>query len=363
MKIIGITGSYGKTSVSEILYDYFIKSKVKTSLYCSNGFFINKETRRKDFFKTSMHKDDYIELLRDDKELGVKIAIIEIKVESMLYDLKLDEIEYDLMVMTNYDSLKDTIFQNSEAHFQAYQKLLSKQKNMMINSSVPKDLFTSYKNYNYFGLETSGKLTIDSLAQLLKIVKSKLGNKNFESKLKTYFHLENLLCSIASLEKINMFRLREFKRTIRNIRIRGRMEFVKFKNKKIIIDNKNHDIKSSIDAIVQFHGNYNYKIYLSILPHQYSTYSNEILNEDMIELKKSKWNYLTYDNLDSRLEGLYFDEVQYINGCSLLNYSKNSLELLDQAIRELKKDEILIIFTKRNYRNYRKHLERKNGKI
>jgi hypothetical protein len=88
-----------------------------------------------------------------------------------------------------------------------------------------------------------------------------------------------------------------------------------------------------------------------------------ISESDIAELKKSKWSYLTSDTSNALITNVHWYEVPYKHNCTFLDYSVNALELLEKAVKALKNDEILIIFSKRDYRKYRKFLGNLNGKL
>lgn len=363
MKIIGITGSYGKTSVAEILYRCLINSKIKTSLYCSNGFFVNSKTKTQNSFRINLHKNDYIEHFKSDEKTGVEYVILEIAIESMIYDLKLEELTYDLIVMTNYDPSKITVFSDICGHLQAYQKLLKSQKNILMHSDGSNAVTLKLGiHVNNASVHNHG-CTFDNVNVSHRGIDFTYKGKKYQSILQTRFHLENLLCTVAILERIHEFKPQKFRKSIKKINVEGRMELVNFRNKKIFIDNINHSIKESVESIVKVYRTYNYKIFLSALPQHFGCVDNMISEPDIAELKKSKWSYLTSDTSNAMTTNLQLYEVPYKHNCTLLDYSMNPLELLEKAVKALKNDEILIIFSKRDYKKYRKFLEYLNGKL
>src|SRR5690606_28487444 len=102
MKLIGITGSCGKTSIVEILYQYLLYKGVKVSAYCSNGLFINGLTRKKDFFQGTLYFDDLDKYLKEDADNDVEVAIIEINAESVKRSDKVHLMNFDVVALSSY---------------------------------------------------------------------------------------------------------------------------------------------------------------------------------------------------------------------------------------------------------------------
>src|SRR5690606_8868068 len=102
MKLIGITGSSGKTSVAEIIYQYLVQKNISTSLYCSNGLFINGLTRQKDFLQSTVYDKELENYLKEDEEYNVEYAIIEITAESIKRKENVHRLNYEVIGLTNF---------------------------------------------------------------------------------------------------------------------------------------------------------------------------------------------------------------------------------------------------------------------
>lgn len=81
MKLIRVTGSVGKTSMCEMIYQYLLYKGKKVSLYSSNGLFKNNTTKYKDYLRAIPDGKSLVSMLKEDLENGVEYAVIEITAE------------------------------------------------------------------------------------------------------------------------------------------------------------------------------------------------------------------------------------------------------------------------------------------
>ena len=99
---LGVTGSYGKTSTCEMLYQYLLASGKSVMMISTNGVFRNNVTARKNFFATSYDKDSLEKILEKYYHFyNIDYAVIEIKGELFRQDE--DYIDFDIVGMTNFD--------------------------------------------------------------------------------------------------------------------------------------------------------------------------------------------------------------------------------------------------------------------
>jgi RHS repeat-associated protein len=98
MQLIGITGTSGKTTTCEIVYQYLNFIGKKASLYCSTGLFINNKTRIKNFFRGTLDKEALEDYLAEDEKEEIEYAVIEINAESVLRAEEIEKLPFTLKV-------------------------------------------------------------------------------------------------------------------------------------------------------------------------------------------------------------------------------------------------------------------------
>lgn len=123
IKIIGVTGSFGKTSIA-----HWIQSIASKLTSC--GYIGQLGIYYKDVKKTQNFRYDVIELAETLKEMvenGVEYCVMELSTENLALE-KLDVIKYHRVIYTNLDLNKDNIIhQSEEAQYLVFTKIL---KNM-----------------------------------------------------------------------------------------------------------------------------------------------------------------------------------------------------------------------------------------
>ena len=98
MKIIGITGTNGKTTTSYLLYEALNRLKVNTSYIGTVGFY--KKEKVKDLPNTSPDICDIYDILVDSYESGYKTVVMEVSSQGLSYG-RLNKIPFDYAVFTN----------------------------------------------------------------------------------------------------------------------------------------------------------------------------------------------------------------------------------------------------------------------
>lgn len=363
MKLIGITGTYGKTSTAEMVYQYCLKAKIKSSLYCSNGLFINGSTRKKDLTQSNLSKKELTEYLKIDEELSVDIVVIEITAESTLYQFELETLNYDVVVVTSYDAVEGVNFKSEISYLNALHKIVKDQSNVIIkNNKSTGTLFKNLANHT-FGTDSGADYCVELVEDNMNGLRFSYDGRVFHSNLITKIHLSNLACCIAILESLELYNPKIFGKFVKRINLRGRVQVIKKRKRAIVIDNTGMNLKPIIDAIVNTTGSFNFKVFYSIPNQSNIIFASGALINNVKQLKKGKFTYLTNENPD--VESLYEDLKKKLLDYrfSRFEYSSNSFELFKKALYELKENEILIVLSKRNYRLYRRYMESGNGKL
>lgn len=363
MKLIGITGSRGKTSTAEMVYQYCLKARIRASLYSSNGLFVNGETRQKDLKKTSLSKNEVMTYLKKDKDVNVEIAIIEITAESTLYKFDLEKLDYELVVLTNYEPENALNFESDTQYLNAINKIILNQKNVLIkNDERIKKLFEKI-NYKTFGYNNDADYSIDLVSNNMKGLRFRYKSREYHTNLITEIHLANLACCLSILESLNIYRHDKFKKFLKKIILRGRVQVFKKRKRTIIVDNANQELKYLIDSIVKTTDSYNYKVFYLIPSELSINFRPEIMLENGKELQKSKISYISNEETKNDDTKVILTKKILNNNYTSFIHMKEPIELFKKALRDLKKNELLIILSRKKYRLYKQYMENKNGKL
>ena len=239
LKIIGVTGTNGKTTITTVLANVLNDMGRKCAVIGTNGIFIGSEK-----YETGMTTPDPIELQRYlSLMVRKKVEYVAMEVSAHAIDLnKLSGIMFNQMIFTNLTEDHLDYFKTMEKYFEAKLKVFSNKfaKFAIINiddefgeiiaSSIKIPYFTyaiSNKNSDLFASET--KQTESGL-------KFKINGKDCFVSLSGKFNVYNCLAVISSLKNLGFSENDIINRLSKISPVEGRFNFYNINNKKVIID-------------------------------------------------------------------------------------------------------------------------------
>ena len=360
MKLIGITGSCGKTSVAEIVYQYLICCGYSTSLYSSNGLFVNGLTKEKDYLQTTLYHKALKDNLEDDEKSGVQYAVIEITAESIARRDKVHLFPFEVVALTSFFDNLYNHFNNKVHYYECKRTILEssnakkvllrlEERNYLMFNDIPHEIYGYSPNSNY------QLIVLDNNINGLKL---SFNNTIFETNLITAYHARNIACALAILSSIDILDMEKFKDFAKKIFIRGRFEKIQYKGKNIILDTGNAGADILLLGMEKTLGNDNYKIIYTNKGHK--NINNWVLRARKNAgnyLKRSKFIYLVNPDNKNNIEEDFVNNVICDNTYKQYKYISNINDVCIEAINNLQENETLIIFTRENYRLYRNYIE------
>src|SRR5690554_5543117 len=312
MKLIGITGSSGKTSVAEIVYQYLLYRGYNASLYCSNGMFCNGLTRVKDFFQTTLYGKELLEFLEEDKKNEVDYAIIEITAESVNRNDSVHLLAYDVVALTDYFSGLYNHFEGENHYFNCKKTILSSQKtkNILIRYEDPNySMFSDIEHFTY-GYSDEADYQMVVVNNTLNGLKLYYDKEWFTTNLITGYHGRNMACALAILSCLDVMDIHKFKEYAKNIFIRGRFEKFLIDDKTIIIDTGFVGTGMLLSGLEQTLGNKNYKTIFSNVHYQdVNDWVKDARRNVGRYLKESKFIYLTNPSNEKDEKEIFLRDV------------------------------------------------------
>lgn len=260
LKIIGITGSAGKSTTAYIIHKYLKEIGKKSILYSSIMVDSPASLARSDTAYEIACRDEksLLSIVNEANECEAEYLVLEIN-ESSLEKGIFQGFPFDVRVLTNllpahnlerytkeeYVNIKKSFFTNIDKQcqcifgFQNYSKellndFLELSKNQ--NTFVCTNRFIQEKygvdNVDYLLYDC--KNTLDGLE--LKI-RAKEEDIKLSTKLCMFHNAMNILTALTVIKSIDLFDEKDFSKTIKNIVVPGRAELYKANGRIIVIDN------------------------------------------------------------------------------------------------------------------------------
>lgn len=241
LKLIGITGTNGKTTTCMLLHNMLNMLGRKTAYIGTNGFYINKFI--KELPNTTPEILDIYELLIEAKKEGCEFVCIEASSHGLAQN-RLENLKFDYAIFTNLTHEHLGYHKTMKNYALAKQKLFTMLRNnkyaIINNDDKYKNYFILKENNNITYSFTKGDYYIKDYQITSSHSTFKVINKNkeytFTTKLLGKHNIYNSLASIIVLNKIG-YTFEEINKILNIVNGPiGRMENIHYKNNNIIID-------------------------------------------------------------------------------------------------------------------------------
>ena len=231
IKIIGITGTNGKTTSSYLLYQILNKLGVKCGYIGTIGFYINDKVT--DLNNTTPDMLDLYEMILKCIDEGCIYVVMEVSSQALSYG-RIGNLMFDYAIFTNLTEDHLDYHKTMESYALAKQKLFYHVKGKAIIN-----VDDSYKNY--FMLDNNTNITYGVFGDDYKLsfldIKSgtfKVNDKLYKTNLIGRYNIYNLLTSIIILDLENISYDEDIFNTLEYPK--GRMETIKYRDNLIIVD-------------------------------------------------------------------------------------------------------------------------------
>lgn len=241
LKLIGITGTNGKTTTCMLLHNMLNMLGRKTAYIGTNGFYINKFI--KELPNTTPEILDIYELLIESKKEGCEFICIEASSHGLDQN-RLEGLKFDYAIFTNLTHEHLGYHKTMENYALAKQKLFNMLRNnkyaIINNDDNYKDYFILKENNNITYSLNNGDYYVKEYKITTQNNTFTVVNNNkeytFTTKLLGKHNIYNSLASIIVLNKIG-YSFEEINNVLSIINgPKGRMENIFYNNNNIIID-------------------------------------------------------------------------------------------------------------------------------
>lgn len=141
MTIIGVTGTNGKSTVTQLLTDILVSTNRKVGMASTVNFRIGDKTWQNETHKTTLGRFQLQSLLRKMYKQGVEIVVLEVSSHALSQG-RLNGITFDTAVFTNLSREHLDYHRTMDRYFNEKKKLFSRVSNRK-KGSVPRTIVTN----------------------------------------------------------------------------------------------------------------------------------------------------------------------------------------------------------------------------
>ena len=343
LKVVGITGTNGKTTTAAIIYSLLTDLGYVCGLQGTRGFFLN-DRRVEEKSLTTPSILQTLHNMKLTKESGGEYFVMEVSSHAIDQN-RIEAIEFALKVLTNVtqDHLD---YHKTIAEYRAVKsRFFSDEGLKLINKDEAKKIvFNEHKAYSYSLDEPSSfKIEAFSLSGGIKAAINYLGEmQTFESNLVGLFNVYNLAAAVASVKLITDEPLERIcEQVIHFGGVSGRMQVVSYEPLVIV------DFAHTPDGML--------KVLESIKDRDISVVFGAGGDRDrdkrpkmgLVAAKFAKKIYITSDNPRSEDPRKIIDEIaKPLSGKEGVYKIEDRKEAIERAISELEEGEVLLILGK-----------------
>ena len=343
LKVIGITGTNGKTTTAAIIYSLLTDLGHKTGLQGTRGFFLD-DKRVEDKSLTTPSILQTLHNMKIAKDEGAEYFVMEVSSHAIVQN-RAEGIEFALKIFTNVTQDHLDYHKSVSEYRQVKSQFFLDDGLKLINKDESKKIvFNPTKAYTYSLDEPSTfKIEAFTLNSGIKAAINHLGEmESFESNLVGLFNVYNLAAAISAVKLVTNHSLKEICDEVINFGgVSGRMEVVSH-NPAVVVD-----FAHTPDGML--------KVLESIKDKDISVVFGAGGDRDRDKRPKmglaaaryAKKLYITSDNPRSEEpEAIIADIIAPLKGKEGVYVIPDRKEAINRAIKELKSSEILLILGK-----------------
>lgn len=240
MIVIGVTGTDGKTTTSELIYHILKYSGKKVSLVSTIRAVIGETEYDTGFHVTTPSSFQLQKYLRMAKDSGSEIAVLEVTSHALDQHRVLGA-SIDLGIITNVTHEHLDYHKTFRNYLNAKMKIVQTTKTAILNADD--------ENFEYLKKKATGKIVTFAINSKADFTPARF---NFKSNLPGEFNKYNILASVAAAKELDVGDQKIREAITKFYGIKGRMEeVISNKRYRIFIDfaHKPNALKSALTAV------------------------------------------------------------------------------------------------------------------
>ncbi len=342
IKIIGITGTNGKTTTASAIYSMLLDLGYKAAMQGTRGFFLNDTVAEGKSLTTPSVLNTYRHIYQA-VAAGCDYFVMEVSSHAIVQK-RIEGITFALKILTNITQDHLDYHKNIEDYIYVKNSFFADETKKLINKDEPRADF-NYKNAYSYGAENPSTYKVmayslnDGVSGVIKHFEQV---ESFNSPMHGFFNLYNLTAAIAAVHLVTNKKLSEICEVVENFGgVSGRMEQVSEKPLVIV------DFAHTPDGMEQVLNALKEKEILVVFG---AGGDRDITKRPLmgkVAAKFAKKLYVTSDNPRSEdPDKIIEDILKGIDKESDVYVDVNRRNAIAKAIEEQKGDEIVLILGK-----------------
>jgi len=227
IKVIGITGTNGKTTTAAAIYSILLDLGYKVALQGTRGFFINDE-KMEDYTLTTPVQLGNFAHIKKAIDNGCEYFVMEVSSHA-IEQKRIEGLEFELKIHTNITRDHLDYHKSIEEYINVKNSFLSDETKKLINKDDPVVKFNPKNGYSY-GMENPSTYNVSaySFKNGMNVMFSKIEEMySFSSSMMGIFNIYNLLAAVAAVDIVSEKKLEEICEVVDSFAgVSGRMETI-----------------------------------------------------------------------------------------------------------------------------------------
>lgn len=342
IKIVGITGTNGKTTTASAIYSFLLDLGYKVALQGTRGFFMNDRTIEGKTLTTPSLLNTYKHIYQAVSE-GCEFFIMEVSSHAIAQK-RVEGLNFELKILTNITQDHLDFHKTIGEYIATKNSFFQDDGKKLINKDEPKASFTIKNTFTY-GIENPAtyRLIAYSLNNASSGIIQHFGEVvPFTSALHGFFNLYNLMAAIAATHLLSGKKLEEVCEVVDNFAgVSGRMEQVSEVPNVIV------DFAHTPDGMAQVLNALKEKELLVVFGAGGDRDRTKRPLMGRVAASLAKKVYITSDNPRSEEpQDIVNDILEGIEDKSIVTVELNRRKAIQMALHDQKEDEVVVILGK-----------------
>ena len=342
IKIIGITGTNGKTTTAAAIYSILLDLGFKVAMQGTRGFYINDEVAEGKSLTTPSVLNTYRHIYQAASQ-GCEYFIMEVSSHAIVQK-RIEGIPFALKILTNITQDHLDYHNGLQEYIDVKNSFFDDESLKLINKDEIKAKF-NYKNANSYGIENPATYRVIAYTMnegISAVMQNFQDIENFTTSLYGFFNLYNMTAAVAAVHLITDFTIPQIAEVTENFAgVSGRMEKVSEKPLVIV------DFAHTPDGMTQILNSLREKEIRVVFGAGGDRDKSKRPLMGRVASSYAKKVYITSDNPRTEdPDAIIKDIVDGIQEKHKLYINPNRKETIEQALKDQEKDEVLLILGK-----------------